>query len=219
MILKQIEIRTTNLNDIANFYQSILKLPAEKIDKNSINVSIGESSLKIIEVKHKSKPIYHIAFNIPRNKLQEAINWSMNRIQLIKKENEVLISDFESWNANSVYFFDTDKNLLEFIARQDLKNEELNEFNSNQILNISEIGIVKNEPYVYGEELIQKYNLNLFEKNKNNEVFTALGDDNGLLIIVKNRRNWFPTEIPAESNWTNITLIESGKEVKIEIRE
>lgn len=130
-----------------------------------------------------------------------------------------MIADFETWNANSVYFFDTDGNLLEFIARQDLNNEESSEFNSNQILNISEIGIVRAKPGEYGKELIEKFDLKLFEKNQYSELFTAVGDDNGLLIIVKNNRIWFPTEIPAKSNWTNITLAESGKETTIEIIE
>ena len=219
MRLNEIEIKTTNLNDIGLFYHNTLELPIERIDKNSIRVIIGQSTLKIIEDAEKSEPIYHLAFNIPKNKLQEAISWSSDKIQLIKKEDEVLIADFETWNANSVYFFDTDGNLLEFIARQDLNNEESNEFNSNQILNISEIGIVQTKPDEYGMELIEKFDLKLFEKNQNSELFTAVGNDNGLLIIVKNNRNWFPTEIPAKSNWTNITLIESDKETTIQIRE
>jgi catechol-2,3-dioxygenase len=219
MILNKIEIKTTNLNEISDFYQNALELPVERIDKNSILVTIGQSTLKIIEDSEKSEPIYHLAFNIPENKLQEATHWSTNRIELIKKEDEVLISDFETWNANSVYFFDTDGNLLEFIARHDLNNAETSEFSSKQILNISEIGIVQTRPDLYGEELIEKFNLHLFEKNQNSDLFTAIGDDNGLLIIVKKNRNWFPTETPAKSNWTNITLTESGTETTIKIRE
>lgn len=218
MILNKIEIKTANLNEIGNFYQNTLELPIERIDKNSIAVTIGQSTLKIIEDSEKSEPIYHLAFNIPENKLQEAINWSTNRIELIKKEDQVLISDFETWNANSVYFFDTDGNLLEFISRHDLNNTETSKFSSKQILNISEIGIVQIKPDLYGKELIEKFNLKLFEKNQNSDLFTAVGDDDGLLIIVKKNRNWFPTEIPAKSNCTKITLTESGTETTIEIK-
>lgn len=63
----------------------------------------------------------------------------------------------------------------------------------------------------FGNELIEKYGLHLFERNQNSELFTAIGDDNGLLIIVKENRNWYPTAIPAKSNCTKITLTNNGQ--------
>ena len=128
-----------------------------------------------------------------------------------------MIAEFETWNANAVYFYDNNNNLLEFIARKDLNNSETEIFNSKQILNISEIGIVKKNPLEFGNQLIEKYGLNLFEKNQNSEMFTAIGDDNGILIIVKANRNWYPTEIPAKSNWTKIGLTNKDKSITIEV--
>ncbi|RSC95912.1 VOC family protein [Tenacibaculum singaporense] len=217
MTLNEIEIKTTNIQTVKAFYANVLGLPTTQIDNKSIRIKIGTSYLKFIEDSKNPPPAYHLAFNIPENKLQEAIEWSKNRFEFVKEENEVLITNFENWNANSVYFFDIDGNVLEFIARHDLNNAATEQFNSNQILNISEFGIVKDRPDIYGKYLIDNYGLHLFEKNHNSETFTALGDDNGLLIIVKTNRNWYPTETPSKASTATIKLTNSGTETVLKI--
>ncbi|TDQ30187.1 VOC family protein [Tenacibaculum caenipelagi] len=219
MTLNEIEIKTTDIKPIKEFYQNVLELPTIKVDDKLIHIKIGTSNLKFIEDSENPSPAYHLAFNIPENKLQEAIDWSANRFEFVKKENEVLITNFENWNANSVYFFDIDGNVLEFIARHDLDNAATAQFNSSQILNISEFGIVKDQPDVYGKHLVDTYGLHLFKKNHNSETFTVIGDDNGLLVIVKTNRNWYPTETPSKASWANIKLNNSGIETVLNIRK
>lgn len=219
MNIDNIEISTTELDATKDFYENILNLPIIESDSKSISIKIGSSILKFVKSIEKRTSIYHLAFNIPENKLSEVIKWCKNRVELIKKEDAVLVADFETWNANAVYFYDNNKNLLEFISRKDLNNSETEIFNSKQILNISEIGIVKENPLEFGNLLIEKFGLNLFKKNQNSELFTAIGDDNGLLIIVKANRNWYPTEIPAKSNWTKIKLTNNDQSSIIEIKE
>lgn len=217
MTLNEIEIKTADIQPIKNFYENVLELPTTQSDNKSIRIKIGASYLKFIEDAKNPPPAYHLAFNIPENKLQEAIDWSANRFEFVKKEKEVLITNFENWNANSVYFYDVDGNILEFIARHDLDNAATEQFNSSQVLNISEFGIVKDRPDVYGKYLIDTYGLHLFKKNHNSETFTALGDDNGLLIIVKTNRNWYPTETPSKASWANIKLNNSGTDVMLTV--
>ncbi|REH54589.1 catechol-2,3-dioxygenase [Tenacibaculum gallaicum] len=213
MTLNEIELKTIDIKPIKDFYANVLELPTTQSDNKSIRIKIGASYLNFIEDSENPPPAYHLAFNIPKNKLQEAINWSINKVRFVKKEKEVLITNFENWNANSVYFYDIDGNILEFIARHDLDNTATEQFNSSQILNISEFGIVKDRPDIYGKYLIDTYGLRLFEKNHNSETFTALGDDNGLLIIVKTNRNWYPTETPSKASTATIKLNNSGTDV------
>jgi len=219
MKLDSIEILTNDLNATKDFYEKILELPIVENKSNFLCIKIGSTILKFVENLEKSDSIYHLAFNIPENKLNEVIKWCANRIELIKKEDDILIAGFETWNANAVYFYDNNGNLLEFIARHDLKNTTTGAFNSEQILNISEIGVVKENPQEFGLQLIEDYGLSLFDKNQNSEMFTAIGDDNGLLIIVKAKRNWYPTEIPAKSKWTKIGLTHKGQGATIEITD
>lgn len=219
MNIDSIEILTKDLKATKNFYENKLHLPIVEYDSKSITIKIGLSILKFVESSVESDSIYHLAFNIPENKLTEVTNWCNDRVELIRKEEEVLIAQFETWNANAVYFYDNNNNLLEFISRKNLENSEPEIFSSKQILNISEIGIVSENPLDFGNELIDKYGLNFFEKNQNSEMFTAIGDDNGLLIIVKANRNWYPTEIPAKRKFTKIEVSNNNKITKIEINE
>ena len=157
MNLDHIEILSHDLNATKRFYEQALGLTIVSQDAESLTIKIGSSLLTFKDGTAKPKAVYHLAFNIPQNKLSEAIEWSENRIELIKQEEAVLIANFESWNANAVYFYDNNGNLLEFIARKDLDNAKTEAFSSNQLLNISEIGIVTDNPATLGEKYSAEY--------------------------------------------------------------
>ena len=215
MKLEQIQIQTNNIQKTTAFYQDILGLSI--IEKNSkwVTIQAGNSILKFIE-NSTFDSIYHFAFNIPENKLEEAIEWCKNKVGLIIIEDQNVIANFEAWNANAVYFYDNNGNLLEFISRHDLENASTENFSSKSILNISEIGIVTENPLELGNRLIEKQALEFFSKNTNSEVFSALGNDEGLLIMVQPNRNWYPTQIPSESNWTEVRIL--NNETLIELK-
>ncbi|WP_291285468.1 VOC family protein [Flavobacterium sp.] len=205
MKLQHLQIQTNDIHQTAAFYQDVLHLPILKKDSNSISIQAGESVLKFIE-NPQFDSIYHFAFNIPKNKLQEAIQWATNQLDLIVIEDANVIANFESWNANAVYFYDNNGNILEFIARYDLDNAQTESFSSKSILNISEIGIVNEHPLDLANQLGIQHDLELFSKNDNNELFAAVGNDEGLLIIVRPGRNWYPTQTPSESNSTEVRI-------------
>lgn len=209
MKLEHIQIQTNTISKTVSFYQDILELPIIEKNTNSVTIQAGKSTLKFIEDSN-FKSIYHFAFNIPENKLEEAIEWCKNKVDLIVIEDQNVITNFENWNAHAVYFYDNNGNLLEFITRHDLDNSQTSKFSSKSILNISEIGIVNENPLELGNQLIAKHNLNFFSKNTNSEAFAAIGDDEGLLIMVKPNRNWYPTQTPSENNKTQVRLENKG---------
>lgn len=215
MKLEQIQIQTNNIQQTASFYQDILNLCILEKDLNTLTIQAGNSILKFVE-NPQFKSIYHFAFNIPENKLNEAIEWCKNKVDLIFIEDQNVITNFENWNANAVYFYDNNGNLLEFIARHDLNNAQEEAFSSKAILNISEIGIVNENPLELGNQLIEKYGLEFFSKNANSEKFAVLGNDEGLLILVQPNRNWYPTQTPSESNATKILLENKGNQIELQ---
>lgn len=214
MKLEQIQIQTHNIQETTIFYKSILGLSILENDSKIVSFQAGNSVLKFVE-NPQFNSIYHFAFNIPQNKLDEAIEWCKNKVDLIFIEDQNVITNFENWNANAVYFYDNNGNLLEFIARQDLNNAQNEAFSSKSILNISEIGIVNENPLELGKELIVKHNLEFFSKNDNSENFAAIGDDEGLLIMVKPNRNWYPTQTPSENNRTEILIENNGTQIEL----
>ena len=209
MDILEIEILTDNLDETEKFYSKLLGLQTKNKDQNSISFLAGQSTLTFIK-SHKLNPKYHFAFNIPHNKLDEAIIWTSAKLDLIKIADNGIVTNFESWNAKAIYFFDNNGNILEFIARFDLNNDSDKPFCISSIQSISEIGIVADAPIKLADKLVEKNNLYFFAKGSKSEKFVALGNDNGLFIIVETNRKWYPTEQQAEKHYTKIKITTDG---------
>ncbi len=99
---------------------------------------------------------------------------------------------------------------LELIARFDLNDEVGEIFSSMQFRNISEIGLVFPDE-VFDKnvhELLNNYKLQYFSKQPPLAHFRAIGDDEGLFIVVPQNRNWFSTRMasgifPIEVSFVN----------------
>ena len=143
----------------------------------------------------QTDPFYHLAFNIPSNKIREAYEWLKERTDLLWIEDyKSHIADFKNWNAKSVYFLDPAGNIAEFIARADLNDVVDEPFLSKHIRSVSEIGLVfPEESFKQSIEKIMKdHQLAYFAKQPPLESFCAIGDDEGLFIIVPENRSWYP---------------------------
>jgi len=205
MKILEIEIQTDNITETESFYSEILGLQLVNKNQNSISFKAGQSKLTFIK-SDNINPKYHFAFNIPNNKLEEAILWAKSRLSLIENDENGIIANFESWNANAIYFYDNNNNIVEFIARFDLENSTEKPFDISVIESISEIGIVTDKPLDLAETLIESYNLVYFNKSTKSEKFAALGNDNGLFIIVETNRKWYPTEQKAKKYFSRIKI-------------
>lgn len=203
MKLLEIELLTNNLLETEKFYTEQLGFPVSNKTLNSISFIIGNSILIFTKVKGIN-PTYHFAFNIPHNQLEQAINWTTNKVALLKNSTDEIITRFDNWNAESIYFYDNNNNILELIARFDLNNYSIEDFKTSSIESISEIGIVTDQPLCFGEELITDSGLHYFPKGPRREDFIAMGDDNGLILIVRTNRNWYPTNDSAQKHFTRI---------------
>jgi len=142
-----------------------------------------------------SYPNYHFAFNIPSNRIQEAHDWLKERTELLWIEDyKSYIADFTNWNAQSVYFADPAGNITELIARADLNDIIDEPFSSKHIRNVSEIGLVFPEDGFQRsiERIMKEHRLEYFSKQPPLEKFCAIGNDEGLFIIVPENRSWYP---------------------------
>lgn len=118
------------------------------------------------------------------------------------------IADFVNWNAKSLYFFDTAGNILELIARFDLKNDSQKFFNAESLLSVNEIGLVF-PPEQFDttvSALLQRFDLPYFSKQPPLPKFRAIGDDDGLFIIVPAGRHWYPTKSAAQAAPINVVF-------------
>jgi hypothetical protein len=197
MKLLEIEILSNNLINTEKFYSKVFDFELELKSDEILTYKIGQSKLIFKKSKIKN-PIYHFAFEIPQNVFEESIKWISNKVTLIKVKDNSVVAEFEDWNAKSIYFFDNNKNILEFITRFD--NEKSNEpkFDKNQIINISEIAFVTQNVSSLAKQILKKYNLDYFTKQIQTDIFSVIGGNDGLFILVAENRNWYPTNLSAK---------------------
>lgn len=199
MEIKQVTLQTSAIKKLTEFYSIVMELPVALQSDTGIMVGIGSTEL-VFQQASTADPFYHFAINIPANKIEEAKAWLSGRVDLIWiGDYKSDIADFVNWHAKSVYFFDPAGNILELIARFDLDNKTDEPFSSAQFLSISEVGLVfkEDELNTRTETLLQQYQLSYFDKQPPLPHFRAIGDDEGLFIIVPENRNWYPTDKPS----------------------
>jgi hypothetical protein len=96
-----------------------------------------------------------------------------------------------------VYFLDAAGNVLELIARHDLRNAAQEDFDSRQILNVSEIGLPSEDVIGLANEICTRLRVSVYRQAPN-ENFTPVGDEEGLLILPVEGRIWMPDSgVPA----------------------
>ncbi len=197
MYITYLEVPTTDLQVQRDFYANILELPVT-LSSAGLEVKAGKTDILFTLAAPDFDGAYHFAFNIPENQFRPAKEWISGRVPLLHDENGKDEFKSESWNSDSVYFKDSAGNVLEFIARHNLKNAVEGDFDSKQILQVSEIGLPAENVVTLAHELCTRLNLSAF-KQQPNETFTPVGDDNGLLILPIKDRIWIPNSgVPAK---------------------
>lgn len=206
MHIKELTLLTPDLRGTKEFYGQLLDFKMFASESESISFAIGQSVLTFNSCANRMHPKYHFAFNIPCNQLDDALTLFAQRISFIASGASHII-DFPNWNAKAIFFFDNNLNIVELIARADLKNASDREFNADAILCISELGLVDDEPLKVAAKLIEQTGITYFEKGPMREDFVALGNDNGLFVIPRTGRVWYPTDQPAEK-WKICAVLE-----------
>ena len=217
MEITAITLQTSLLKDLANFYRDVLELPTEINGHGKITIRIGWTAL-VFEQAKNADPFYHFAINIPSNKIDEAKTWLSPRADLVWMDDyKNDIADFRNWNAKSVYFYDPAGNILELIARFDLDNKRDEPFSSAQFLGISEMGVVTKLDDLdnAANRLLKDYDLNYFVRQSPLPQFRAIGDNNGLFIMVPEKRNWYPTTKPCEIFPMKVQFVNAGKKYEL----
>jgi catechol 2,3-dioxygenase-like lactoylglutathione lyase family enzyme len=189
MKISKLTLFTTNLEAQQQFYSQVLELPLVGTTVESFTVKLGVSSLTFVKAK-RSIPA-HFAINISSYKIQEALAWIQKRTDILLCDGEP-IADFSGWNAEALYFYDKDGNIVEFIARKDLDVVNTHPFSTADILNISEIAIVSQDNEAIYHQLNAMRPIEIYDGSYDR--FCVLGNVEGLFILVNNsKKKWYPT--------------------------
>ncbi|MGZ9222935.1 MAG: VOC family protein [Anaerolineales bacterium] len=197
MNIMRLELLSADLQAQRDFYADVLEIPVN-LTSAGLEVKAGVTDLVFKQAWSDFDGAYHFAFNIPENQFQAAKEWISSRVPLLRDENGEDEFESKSWNSHSVYFTDPAGNVLELIARHNLENGVDGEFDSKEILNVSEIGLPSEDVVGFANELCTKLGLSVFMQQPD-ENFTPVGDDNGLFILPARGRIWKPDSgVPAK---------------------
>jgi len=189
-------ITAASLIELKKFYTSLLGLPMISEQSDRFSIRAGETTIRFIKTNEESAaPFYHFAFNIPENKILKAREWQLKRTALSATPPHMIdekypndIRHFQNWNAHSVFFWDPAGNLVEYIARHDLKNSVDGEFSSKDFLCASEIAFIVSDTNTIADDIKSSFGLTQYRGGDEN--FRAIGDENGLLLVMKKGRVW-----------------------------
>jgi catechol-2,3-dioxygenase len=189
MRIAEARFATRRLDAQKAFYGGALGLPPLEDDGRIAAFGVGDSRLVFAEGRG-DEPMYHFVFDVPRNKLSEAKAWLAKRVGLLERDGRDEF-EFPSWNATAAYFRDPAGNVVELIARHNLPNDSGAPFGPGDLLRVSEVGVAVGDVPTAVRGLERDLGLEVW--NEPNEEFTTVGDEEGLLIVVKCGRPWFPT--------------------------
>jgi hypothetical protein len=102
--------------------------------------------------------------------------------------------DFSGWDgARAIYFRDPEQNIVEFLARPEARPE----------LSLAEVGLPVDDVAAAVAGLAE---LGIEPYREWDETFAPLGRADGLLIVVRTGRGWFPYDVPAGAAPIEVTI-------------
>ena len=207
MKLKLVTLYSSNLKEQKEFYTQLgFRLLEEQPD--SISLKIGKTLLRF--VYRKTATIYHFALNIPSNQGAAALALLKKRVEILDLEGAELV-DFANWNAEAMYFYDADKNIVEFIARKNLADNSDLPFSADNVLEISELGVPTDNITTVYKAIRRKFPIEIYSGSLDR--FCAAGDERGLFIIIDNAlKKWIPRDDVAVASDFEILLEFEGQE-------
>ncbi len=225
MEIAEVRLQTNQLAILHDFYINQCGIQCIEETSNTFTLAIGASKLVFEKTTGNGvAPVYHIAFNIPENQFEDGKAWASKYSELLKiseakfeetkgwtKKRSETIPDgehqeihFVPWDADAAYFCDPVGNILEVIARHSLPNASNEPFDHRSLLSICEIGMVVEDVIATTELICNTTGSSVYSKL--DDLFAAIGDATGLLIIVKKGHQWFPTELDAIVHPTQVKI-------------
>lgn len=198
MKIYQVSLNCYNMDEMKTFYTEDLGMKLQTETDSFFSVMAGTT--KIIFEKDVIQPNYHLCFRT------NAAFYDLMFEKLAEKN--ILLPDENGnfrlfWQGKQAYFKDPDGNILEMLERPfqwSQQNEPTGWFD------VGEVGM----PVANIQEMQKILAATVEDRQKaDDDRFAFYGDQEGVFVLVKEGRNWYPTEIPASIH--PIHLVVSGK--------
>jgi len=135
---------------------------------------------------------HHLAFTIPTGSFAAARAWIGERAEVIAPDGRDEFAGPGTWDSRSVYFRGPDAQVLELIERRALAPDPgaREPFRSSDVVSVSEVGVVVDDVPA-AVTLLAEAGLHPYGGFAT-DGFAAVGDVEGLVILVARGRAWVP---------------------------
>jgi catechol-2,3-dioxygenase len=187
-------LETAELPEMKNFYINQLGFRMMEETESFFCFEVGTTAVTFQQAKRGTMPVYHFAMNIPENQICDAKILLDDKVKIVQYVEDSIIC-FKSWNAHSIYFNDPAGNIVELIARHGLNNPSTINFDMQHCICVSEIGIAVTDVLSTLTQLEDNFQETAWRTPS--ETFAPVGDEQGLIILVRTGREWFMSDITA----------------------
>lgn len=192
MKITAVTLPIDDLGEAERFYGRILGLPVRREGRTQLLVGVGTTELVLVE-QPSERAVDHLALTIPADAFSSAKRWLRERVELLALDGRDEFEGSPSWRSRSLYFSGPSRSVLELIARSRLPAHAGDEtFGHQHLLCVSEVGIAVPDVPAAVRRLRDRAGLEVFGDGASG-TFAAVGDDDGLLVVVPEGRPWFPT--------------------------
>lgn len=192
MNIHRLRLTCTDIASMVAFYEGLLGFALVSRTAEQVVFQCGASVLEFVV---GDPAYYHYAFNIAPDLLEQAADWLVARGISLQPFEGNRVVPFPNWDAQAVYFYDPAGNILEFIARNRIPASGKIAFGIADVIGISEIGFAS---FAHDETVAALRDLGIPPFGSSTAIFSALGDDHGLFILVDAaRKAWIPNMEPA----------------------
>ncbi|RIJ51105.1 hypothetical protein DZG00_10165 [Clavibacter lycopersici] len=197
MIIRAVTLPARDTAEVADAYRA-LGFPV-RIADDVTEVMIGPTRLRFAP-DPAYRGAHHLAFTIPTGAFDAARAWLGERAEVIAPDGRDEFEGPGTWDSRSVYFRGPDAQVLELIERRALAPDgrPAAPFRASDVVAVSEVGVVVDDVPA-AVALLEGAGLRAYGGFAT-DVFAAVGDVDGLVILVAPDRAWVPegTQVAAD---------------------
>jgi catechol 2,3-dioxygenase-like lactoylglutathione lyase family enzyme len=186
MKILRIFLETVNIEKMKEFYTETLEMPIIRAKKDFFTVRAGNTHITFLGSDNNEVPLYHFALRTNLTFYEYMFRKMNDHNVNVLPNSEGQLSGY--WKGKQVYFTDPDGNIVEILERKIPNSEDVIGW-----YDICEIGIPSESVEDMSKFLSPIANVNNSESN----TFRFYGDELGTFVLVKEGRNWYPTDKPA----------------------
>lgn len=182
MIVSKLALQTHLIEEMDRFYYW---LPRGDGGPRLLHILMGYTTLELSESEEPVPPV-HFAIDVAVSQFEEIAAWADSTYGLVTgKEDGRKRFRFESWRAHACYVRDPAGNLLELIAREEREHRQ-------RFVGVTEVGLAVDD--VAGT-VASLGEIGMSPYGSTGQDFAAVGDPDGLFIVVSEGRLWYPDNV------------------------